>query len=76
MIREAGYADIAVEPRTNVERDQRRADIFYVDRTAHKHVHYYTDHCVAHPLWTHIACSDHFFDPEHRHGEAEDHPRR
>ena len=28
MIREAGYADIAVEPRTNVERDQRRADIF------------------------------------------------
>ena len=73
MVQEAGYADIFVEPRTNLVRDQRRADIFYVDRTGHKHVHYYTDDCVAHPLSkTHIACIDHPFNPEHCHGEAED----
>jgi hypothetical protein len=54
-IREAGYSEIKIEPRTNAQRDQRRADIFFVDRSAHKHIHYYTDDCVGHPLCpTHI----------------------
>jgi hypothetical protein len=29
---------------------QRRADIFYVDRSSYKHIHYYTDDVVCHPL--------------------------
>ena len=28
----------------------RRADIFYVDDLDYKHVHYFTDDCVGHPL--------------------------
>ena len=54
-VREAGYEDIKVEPRTNAQRDQRRADIFFVDRSTSKHIYYYTDDCVGHPLCpTHI----------------------
>ena len=41
-IRTAGYDDIKVEPRLTTA-SQRRADIFYVDRSSHKHIHYYTD---------------------------------
>jgi hypothetical protein len=54
-VKEAGYADIKIEPRTNALRDQRRADIFFVDSSGHKTIHYYTDDCVGHPLSpTHI----------------------
>ena len=64
MLKEAGYDDVVVEPRTNIRRDQRRADIAYNDRSGFIHVHYYTDDCVAHPLSeTHIGCVDHDFDP-------------
>ena len=53
-IRAAGYDDIKVEPRLNTA-SQRRADVFYVDRSGHKHIHYYTDDVVCHPLCdTHI----------------------
>ena len=48
-IRTAGYDDIKVEPRLTTA-SQRRADIFYVDRSSHKHIHYYTDDVVCHPL--------------------------
>ena len=48
-IRAAGYDDVKVEPRLNTS-SQRRADIFYVDRSSHKHIHYYTDDVVCHPL--------------------------
>jgi len=37
-IRTAGYDDIKVEPRLTTA-SQRRADIFYVDRSSHKHIH-------------------------------------
>ena len=42
----AGYDDIKVEPRLTTT-SQRRADIFYVDRSSHKHIHYYTDDVVS-----------------------------
>ena len=48
-IRTAGYDDIKVEPRLN-KASQRRADVFYVDRCGLKHIHYYTDDVVGHPL--------------------------
>jgi len=48
-IRAAGYDDVKVEPRLNTS-NQRRADIFYVDRSSHKHIHFYTDDVVCHPL--------------------------
>ncbi len=48
-IRTAGYDNIKVEPRLTTA-SQRRADIFYVDRSSHKHIHYYTDGVVCHPL--------------------------
>jgi hypothetical protein len=49
MIRQAGYTGVVVEPRmSNV--NARRADIFYIDDLSYKHVHYYTDDCVGHPL--------------------------
>ena len=38
-----------MEPRLNTS-NQRRADIFYVARSSHKHIHYYTDDVVCHPL--------------------------
>jgi hypothetical protein len=44
-----GYDDIKVEPRLTTA-SQRRADIFYVDRYSYKHIHYYTDDVVCHPL--------------------------
>ena len=54
-IKAAGYDDIKVEPRLSTS-NQRRADIFYVDRSGHKHIHYYTDDVVCHPLCnSHIA---------------------
>ena len=54
-VKEVGYSDIKIEPRTNALRDQRRADIFFVDSSGHKTIHYYTDDCVGHPLSpTHI----------------------
>jgi hypothetical protein len=41
--------------------NQRRADIFYVDRSSHKHIHYYTDDVVCHPLCeSHIEGEGHF----------------
>ena len=42
VIKTAGYGDIKVEPRLTTA-SQRRADICYVDRSSHKHIHYYTD---------------------------------
>ncbi len=36
-MRSAGYDDIKVEPRLTTA-SQRRADIFYVDRSSHKHM--------------------------------------
>jgi hypothetical protein len=48
-IRTAGYDDIKVEPRLTTA-SQRRADIFYVDRSTYKHIYYYTDDVVCHPL--------------------------
>ena len=72
LVREAGLSDIRVEPRTSTT-DQRRADIFCADKTAHVHVHYYTDDTVGHPLApTYIACKGHSFNPDHAHGEAAD----
>jgi hypothetical protein len=57
MIKQAGYTDVSDEPRTDKENDQRRADIFYTDKlTPCKHVHYYTDDTIGHPLCkTHLA---------------------
>ena len=37
-VKEAGYVDIKIEPRTNALRDQRRADIFFVDSSGHKSI--------------------------------------
>jgi hypothetical protein len=49
MIRQAGYTGVVVEPRmSNI--NARRADIFYIDDLSYKHIHYYTDDCVGHPL--------------------------
>ena len=54
-IKAAGYDEIKVEPRLSTS-NQRRADIFYVDRSSYKHIHYYTDDVVCHPLCdTHIT---------------------
>jgi hypothetical protein len=48
-IKTAGYGSIKVEPRLTTA-SQRRADIFYVDRSSHNHIHYCTDDVVCHPL--------------------------
>ncbi len=48
-IKTAGYDDIKVEPRLTTA-SQRRADIFYVDRSSYEQIHYYTDDVVCHPL--------------------------
>ncbi len=52
-IKTAGYDDTKVEPRLTTA-SQRRADIFNVDSSSHKHIHYYTDeayvYVVCHPL--------------------------
>jgi len=47
------------------ENDQRRADIFYTDKlTPCKHIHYYTDDTIGHPLCkTHLARE--LKDPSH-----------
>ena len=57
FITEAGYADVSGEPRTDPNNDQRRADVFYVDReTPNAHIHYYTDDTIGHPLCkTHLG---------------------
>jgi hypothetical protein len=65
FIKEAGYGDLEAEPRTDRENDQRRADVFYTDKmTPNKHIHYYTDDTIGHPL-----CKSHFRgerkDPSH-----------
>jgi hypothetical protein len=48
-IKEAGYSGVLVEPRMSSV-NARRADIFYIDDLDYKHIHYYTDDCVGHPL--------------------------
>jgi hypothetical protein len=48
-IKEAGYAGVLAEPRLS-HANARRADIFYIDDLDYKHVHYFTDDCVGHPL--------------------------
>ena len=60
-VKEAGYSQIRVEPRLSTS-NQRRGDVFFVDETRHKHIHYLTDDVVVHPL-----C------PTHMRGEATDH---
>ncbi len=51
LIAEVGYTDMFVEPRTNKESNQKRADIFSTDKTVlGRHVHYYTDDTIGHPL--------------------------
>lgn len=68
----AGFADVDSEPRTDAAvGDQRRADVFYVDReTPNAHIHYYTDDTIGHPL-----CSTHLpgenKDPYHTLGKLE-----
>ena len=56
---EAGFTRIQVEPRMAPERNQRRADIFFVEpaRTGTKEIWHYTDDTGGHPL-----CTTHF-DP-------------
>jgi hypothetical protein len=61
-VKEAGYSQIRVEPRLSTS-NQRRGDVFFVDETRHKHIHYLTDDVVVHPL-----CPTHM-----EHGEARDH---
>jgi hypothetical protein len=46
-IKTAGYDGIKVEPRLTTA-SQRRANIFYVDRSSHEYIHYYTDDVVCH----------------------------
>ena len=41
-----GYDDIKVEPRLNTT-SQRRADVFYADRSAYVEIHHYTDDVVV-----------------------------
>ena len=48
-VKEAGYSQIRVEPRLSTS-NQRRGDVFFVDETRHKHIHYLTDDVVVHPL--------------------------
>jgi len=57
LISEVGYLDKRIEPRTNKEIHQKRADISYVDKSnIGKHVHYFTDDTIGHPLCkTHIV---------------------
>ncbi len=51
LISEVGYSDINVEPRKNKNENQERADISFVDKTVFsKHVHYFTDDTIGHPL--------------------------
>ena len=51
LITAVGYTDKKIEPRTNKEIHQRRADIFFTDKTNNtKHIHYYTDDTIGHPL--------------------------
>ena len=51
MLAATGLSDLHVEPRTDSAKDQQRADIKYTDRTVPlKHIHYFTDDCVVHPL--------------------------
>ncbi len=56
LIKMVGYTDTHVEPRTDKESNQKRADISYKDKTDRsRHVHYYTDDTIGHPLCkTHI----------------------
>ena len=57
LITAVGYTDKQIEPRTNKEIHQRRADIYFTDKTNNsKHIHYYTDDTIGHPLCkSHIA---------------------
>lgn len=57
LVTVVGYTDKRVEPRTNKEINQRRADLSYTDKTnISRHIHYYTDDTIGHPLCkTHIV---------------------
>lgn len=62
LIREAGYDDIEVEPRTDRHRNQRRADIRFADNTClAKQIHYWIDHTIGHTL-----CNT-YVDREYQH---------
>ena len=77
MIVAAGFSGVKVEPRTDYDRDQRRADILYIDKSVpHKHVHYYSDDTVGHPLSpSHLRAelknSAHTLEHLERHKEAQ-----
>ena len=77
MVAEAGFSGVKVEPRTDYDRDQRRADIFYIDNSApRKHIHYYSDDTVGHPLSpSHLGAelkdSSHTLGHLERHKEAQ-----
>jgi hypothetical protein len=57
LITMVGYTDKRMEPRTNKELHQRRADLAYTDKTNRgRHIHYFTDDTIGHPLCkSHIA---------------------
>ena len=51
LITMVGYTDKHMEPRTNKQIHQRRADLSYTDKTnISRHVHYFTDDTIGHPL--------------------------
>jgi len=57
LISMIGYTDKHVEPRTNKEINQRRADLSYTDKTSiSRHIHF-SDDTIGHPL-----CKSHIFN--------------
>jgi hypothetical protein len=51
LISMVGYTDKHMEPRTNKEIHQRRADLSYTDKTdISRHIHYFSDDTIGHPL--------------------------
>ena len=55
LVKEAGYADVRVEPRLRdldaaPATSQRRGDVSFVDNSRHVHFHYLTDDVIVHPL--------------------------
>ena len=49
-VKEAGYVEVVAENRTDPTRDQKRADVSYVDASKRQHIHYVTDDTIGHPF--------------------------
>jgi len=75
LVKEAGYADVRVEPRLRdlaaaPAPSQRRGDVFFVDDSRHVHFHYLTDDVIVHPLSPTFMDSGELDNPRHAMDQA------